>query len=348
MNPLTTHLYEAWYQAIANNLIMSEFEATFDDNSNHSKWNKGDKIIYGIKLTGRHLSYYAINNTQGRIISGEVQEKLINIGNIANLICQFNSYRALRPGGKRRQIGRQPDISGNASDCRFFCQDSSQSLSLLNRKTLTEVSLKHFVWYAYHNVAPIEKKGHFLWIPVPKKFPRDQIQHLPQMLSFELLEDMVCLFQKLDNTILFFNSLHAGASVNHIHFQSVYHEQTLPIEVAPTIAKQSWHILNSYPFGGVVFTKHCDIEKLLQWVNYFHTTEIPFNLVMLGERIILVPRNPDHEIVLEFPGDTIAALGVCGKLITIDRDTYENINSNRIETAFQKMILPIEKFSAFL
>lgn len=340
MNPLTTHLYESWYQAVANDLLMSEFEATFDDESNNSKWNKGDKIIYGIRLIESQLSYYAINQTQARVISGEVKEKFINTQKATNFICQFNSYRALRPGGKRRQLGRQPDISGEASDCRFFCQDSSQPLSLLNRKPLAQVSLKHFVWNAYHNVAPLEKKGHFLWIPIQKNLSSNNIPHFPQILSLEFLEDMICLFQKLDKTILFFNSLHAGASVNHIHFQSVYHEQTLPVEIAPTTSKKSWNLLDYYPFGGLVFPKNSNVNPILHWVTYFNQNKIPFNLAMLGERIILVPRNPEHEIVSEFPGDSIATLGICGKLFTIDRETYENINSEKIESAFQKMILP--------
>lgn len=342
MNPLTTHLYESWHQAVANRLIMSEFEATFDDESHDSKWKQGDKIIYGITRMGKKLSYYAMNNTQGRVISGEVQEKLIDTGNIANFICQFNSYRALRPGGRRRQLGRQTDISSAVDDCRFFCQNSSQSLSLLNREPLAQVSLKHFVWNAYHNVAPLEKEGHFLWIPIQKTQATDHIPHFPQSLSLEFLEDIVDLFQKLDETILFFNSLHAGASVNHIHFQSVYHQQTLPVEIAPTISKNSWNILDFYPFAGVIFPKDCDVNRLWQWVANFQENKIPFNLAMLGERIILVPRNPEHEIVSEFPGDSIATLGVCGKLVTVDRETYTNINSQNVESAFNKMIRPLE------
>ncbi|AFZ44056.1 hypothetical protein PCC7418_1888 [Halothece sp. PCC 7418] len=342
MYNLTTRLYQSWHQAVANDRIMSQFEATFDDESDGEKWKQGDRISYGIKRIKNELSYYAINETQSRVIPGEVEEKLINTGNIARFICQFNGYRALRPGGKRRKIGRQPDISGEASKCRFFCQNLSQSLSLLNRRPLVQVSLKHFVWNAYHNVAPLEKEGHFLWIPIQKTPSIDHIPHFPQRLSLKFLEDLVDLFQKLDQTILFFNSLHAGASVNHIHFQAVYHQQTLPLEIAPTISKPSGEILDFYPLFGLVFSKNVEINRLWNWIYYLQEQEIPFNLTLLGERIILVPRNPDHEIVSEFPGDSIAALGVCGKLVTVDRATYTHLNADKIESGFTKMILPIE------
>lgn len=342
MHNLTTRLYESWHQAIANNLIMSQFEAMFDDDSNEKKWNQGDIISYGIKRIENQLHYYAINETQWRVIPGEVKEKRVDIGNSAHFICQFNAYRALRPGGKRRKLGRQPNISDEASKCRFFCQNPSQSLSLLNRKPLLQVSLKHFVWNAYHNVAPLEKEGHFLWIPIHKTSSIDHILHFPQRLSLEFLEDMVDLFQKLDQTILFFNSLHAGASVNHLHFQSVYHQHILPLEIAPTISKLSCELLDFYPLSGLIFSQNKEVTPLWQLIYYLQEKNIPFNLIFLGKRIILVPRNPDHEIVSEFPGDSIAALGVCGKLVTVDQATYTHLNTQKIESGLAKMILPVE------
>ncbi len=346
---LSDQLYKAWNQAVAADKLINQFEASEDDPD--GQWQRGDAIAFGVKKEGDRHTYYAQNLTQSREIQGAVEEKQIdNIG----FICQFNGYRALRPGGHRRSLGRQPDISPDPQRCRFFCQDSSHSLSLLTRKPLLQVSLQHFTWNAYYNVAPIDPDGHCLWVPTAKD--SSTLSHFPQKLSLPFLEDAFSLFKQLTHTLLFFNALHSGASVNHIHFQAMDHKQPLPVEVWPLLeqplvksqdcALPDYALLKGYPAQVMVFNRDTPAHKVFLWIDRLQQRNIPFNLMLVGQRIVLIPRNIEHEIVSEFPGNGIAALGMCGKIITIDRAAYLQADETSIKRAFQKMVLPVGRSDA--
>ena len=349
--PTTTEiLAAAWNQAIAHGKLINEFQAAEDDLE--GQWVKGDRIAFGIQPTDFSIQptdarnhYYARNLTRDRKIHSAVEERTIQgIGKTIPFTCQFNGYRALRPGGSRRSLGPQPDISANPQDCRFSCQDSTHPLSLLVREPMLQQQLAHFTWKAYYNAAPIEPDGHFLWVPTR---PNEALTHLPQALSLPLLKDAFSLFKQLPQTLLFFNSLHAGASVNHIHFQAIAYKQPLPVETWPLIQQSDHHTLDGYPAPLIVFDQSDNqqaveqqtlAQKVFTWIDRFQQRDIPFNLMFVAQRIILIPRNIEHEIVSEFPGNGIAALGICGRIITINRAAYLSANQNRVESAFRKMV----------
>ena len=334
---MTTHtkaLYDAWRNAIASNKIVNNFQALHPDAED--RWSKGDAICFGLKNSDHGLTYYAENITQSKSIIASDCEKT---DHATGFICQLNGYRALRPGGAHCSPGRQADISPDINHCRFYCQDIETPLSLLSREKLVQVELSNFVWNAYYNALPIEKQGHFLWIPVSHDPSAPAIPHLPQLMTREILEDAIALFQNLAGTILFFNSLHAGASVNHIHFQAVYHKDTLPIEVAETSHFKGYKILNDYPAQGIVFKIDDEAEFIFKSIAELQNSGIPFNLIMLGKRIVVIPRNIDHEIVEEFPGGMLASMEMSGKLITVDALAYEQINADRIYQALTKATL---------
>jgi len=334
---MTTHtkaLYDAWQNAIANNKIVNNFHALHHDVEN--RWSEGDAIQFGLKNSNQGLTYYANNISQSKPIVSADCEK---IESETGFICQLNGYRALRPGGAHCSPGRQADISADMTQCRFYCQDTDKPLSLLSREKLIQVQLSNFAWNAYYNALPIEKEGHFLWIPVSLEPSSPAIPHLPQLITREILEDALELFQNFSETTLFFNSLHAGASVNHLHFQAVYHKDTLPIEIANTIHFNGYDLLNDYPAQGIVFKTDDDAELIFNSINELYKSDIPFNLIMLEERIVVIPRNIDHEIVAEFPGGMLASMEMSGKLITVDALAYEQINARRIYQALSKATL---------
>ena len=61
--------------------------------------------------------------------------------------------------------------------------------------------------------------------------------------------------------------------------------------------------------------------------------------MLVGDRTLLIPRDINHEIVAEFSGNGIAALGLCGKIITVDRKAYLRADEAIIQQAFTKMVL---------
>ena len=361
MSTLSQRLAAAWKHSVDSGRLINRFQAAADDPD--KRWKQGDWIVFGVrcvkgenslpKNVSRENAYYAQNETQSRLIPGAVEEKVIpELG----FICQYNGYRALRPGGALKPLGKQADISAAPEDCRFSCQDSSDPLSLLVREPLVQVPLSHYLWNAYYNAAPIDPNGHFLWVPkdvpkgIPKGIPKDvpedalagnsELTHYPQQLSLAFLSDAIALYQQLDNMLLFFNSLHSGASVNHIHFQAIAHSTPLPVETWPLIqTSRSYAILKDYPANVMAFGCSVSPDNLFRYIDRFQQNGTPFNLMFAGSQILLIPRNIEHEIVSEFPGNGIAALGMCGKIITVDRHAYETANKRRITSAFEKMTI---------
>lgn len=339
MTPLARRLYAAWKQAVLENKVINQFEAALDDPD--GRWVEGDRIIYGVTSLNQQFVYYARNLDQGCEIKGATAQKQVsnnhNPGSTSYL-CRLNGYRALRPGAGHRPLGRQPDIPADSALCRFHCQNQAHPISLLRREPLLAVALTHFTWRAYYNVAPLDAEGHFLWIPtIPAS---SGLTHMPQQLTPALIEDALQLFSRLSHSVFFFNALHAGASVNHIHFQSVSHRQPLPVELSRTVKYKGYDLLDNYPVQAAVFSPQQPSDRLAAYITYLQRSDIPFNWVMLSDLILVVARDGDNAIVSEFPGDGLAALGMCGAIATVDRNAFETVTADKIESAFQKMVIP--------
>lgn len=326
-------LSQAWARAVSEGKIVNEFPANNNDPS--GQWQHGNIIRFGLRLENGRPEYFARNVTRGTDLTATLAER--EVGDTGFQI-QFNGWRALRPGGKRPSIGKQPDVPDN---CRFFCHDPNQNLSILRRDPLIQVALANWRWDAYYNATPFEKEGHVLWIPVSVENTRTLIPHLPQAITPDFLEDAVVLFRNSRRAIILFNSLHAGASVDHLHFQGVYHKQELAIERA-LFSDEPVSLLDDFLFEVLAFSQESEANEIFPWIDRFQSRGIPFNLIMVGERIYLIPRNPDHEVVEEFPSGAIASMELAGKMITSDYQLYENMDDGRLRRALKKTTLSRE------
>ncbi len=270
-------------------------------------------------------------------------EKLVD----GEYCVQYNGFRKLRPGGVPPKLGQQPDLPVGTKECRFYCQEPSHPLSLLRREKLAEVNLKNFRWGAYYNLAPIEKEGHFLWVPVSSSQAVLEIPHIPQALTAVLLEDAIDLFKRCRNLIIFFNSLHAGATVDHLHLQAVCYKGKLPIQKALVKKEGNFSFLEHYPINALVFDDS-NVYKLKGVVSNLQTNKIPFNLIFIDNCAYLVPRNPAHEVVQEFPQGVLSSMEVCGKLILTDKKLYEKVEEHLIKSAMRKLSLSTAQIANLL
>lgn len=325
-------LSEAWLNAVGAGKIVNEFETSGKE-----------RLESGLAFKGGRIEYYARNLTTGAPVVVIVEERPV-AGTAFRI--QYNGVRALRAGGRPRPAGKQPDLPGEAGQCRFHCQELSQRSSILRREPVAQVALKHSRWNAYPNATPFEREGHLLWIPIVLDGPSTVLPHLLQRLSFPLLEDILILFRRSRSMLLFFNALHGGASVNHIHVQGLFHRERLAIEAAETLPSSGsspCRLLHNYPARGLVFDRDVTADLLFPALDQLQRKEIAFNLILIGERICLIPRNPDHEVVPEFPGGGIASMELSGKLITVDKKTFERIDRDAIWHMLKKTTLPVEE-----
>lgn len=255
---------------------------------------KGDRLVVGIHES--NFRHYARNLSTGEIINTGFEEKQVPR---SDYFCQFNGYRALRP-----RVNRSDELK---AECLFYCQDASDESSLLRRTPLFRIRLPHYVWNAYHNLAPVDVLGHFLLVPATD----ETLHHYRQTLNHAIFEDFLLLRSLDANFLFFYNSLGAGASVDHLHFQAVYRRQRLAIEkqAAPGTARQ--------------------IHATAEQITKLHDADVPFNLVASAEFVYLIERHVEPETKL-------SALDLAGRIVTTDRSTYESITREKIEAALNR------------
>jgi hypothetical protein len=140
-----------------------------------------------------------------------------------------------------------------------------------------------------------------------------------------------------------FNSLHAGASVNHVHFHSVYRRKPFPIENAGVRKVGDYYVLDGYPASGLVFERNRPVDELWPCIARLQERNFPYNLIAGEERIHLIARDPEHEMVEEFPGGVMASMELSGKLITTDEQFYVNVGQQLINSALAKTTLQSER-----
>ena len=183
-------------------------------------------------------------------------------------------------------------------------------------------------YFAYpelqENFAPFEEDGHFLWIPIRIRGNTLVLPHFPQKITKDFLCNGITLFKNSHGLLFFFNSIHAGATVDHFHFQAVSTRgKRFAIQNVKVPTGKTAHIFNDYPIKGIAFSLSSSDENLFKCIERLNEEEIPHNLIMLDDVAYLIPRNRDHEIVSEFPYGVLASMEMAGKFIIADEQSSQ-------------------------
>jgi hypothetical protein len=251
----------------------------------------------------------------------------------------LHPYRPFRPGAAVLAPGPQKDLETDFRKCSFGCQDPHAPLSLLVRTPLARLSSTHYVWQAYVNASPFVPEGHLIWVPVLQHGGSTVLPHLPQTMSRDVLHDFIHLVRAIRNAVTFFNASHAGASAFHLHLQTVALRERLAIQLASRRTVGPLAVLD-HP-ATVLVADPASPPALWNLIETLHANAIPFNLIGVGDSIYVVPRNPEYEVVGEFPGAVMASMEFAGLVITGNRDLFENLTAERLAGAMAKTTLSL-------
>jgi len=251
----------------------------------------------------------------------------------------WNQFRALKPQVRPAGLGRQADYPPGVNECFFACQNPAHPLSLLRRDRLVHISLPNEPWAALYNAFPVEKDGHFLWVPVAIDAAKTGYPHWLQILTKPFVEDFLALGKATSAALTLFNSLHAGASVNHIHFHTVARRGGVPIEHASAVAVGPYHLLENYPAMGLLYEEPVDLDAVWKAIDTLQRQAIPLNLIYTERRLHLFARDIHHEMIEEFPGGVMACMELSGRLITTEEHFYANADQQLLSRAFRKITL---------
>ncbi len=311
----------------------------------------GDKIEFGLREDAMgEIVYYAkkVTKTGESEIVTDVTES-----NLGAYMVQYNGYRALRPANLPSKMGRQPDRKPHQinpqtgkMDCLFSCDNPTDPLSLLVRPALFEKEVNGRIWRAYHNASPFEKDGHFLLVPDINKAQQRRMQKVTR----EDIEDISSLCKDSRHVMVFFNSLHAGATVNHIHFQGVYHDKKFPVEnekreFIGSLSGANLYRISGYAATGLVLQGSRKILEEAVWsiVGKMQDENLLFNLIFVDGDVYIFPRNPEEEVTQEFPSGVMASYELAGKFIVTDKKIYEEqLSAEKLSVALTKTTLAWE------
>ncbi len=340
---MTHNLAKAWNSYLRQGSTFSDFTAGYDDPQGN--WKQGDIIRVGLELSDNKPRYFARNLTRAADICCSIKNEQIAEG----FWKSFNPYRSLRPKPPaKRKAGVLDAPSEAVAECGFKCDDPKHQWSLLSRDPISVLLMPNGYWASYYNFSPFEEKGHFLWFPVRVRGNLLVLPHFPQRITREFLADGISLFAASEGLLFFFNSLHAGASQNHFHYQAV------------SIAAQEYAIarnqppcagyapLENYLMRGIAISIDCPFDTIYGFIRRLETAAVPFNLLMFGKTIYLMPRRAECEIVEEFPYGVLASMEMAGRFILSDMANYRDTDYARVCSALRKISLSESEFHSIL
>lgn len=332
---MTNDLSDYWERDVKD----GKFHRTFTADTPNPQLNieREDRISFGVTYREGRCRYFAQNLTRDCAIDPGIQEKKIPD---TEIIAQYNGFRALRvpPPQSSETALHMRQRRQKADDCPFGCQNMNDSRSLHNRDPVTQIRTPNGRWNAYYNFAPFESEGHFIWVPAHVRGTQTILDHKDQRLTRAYAEDLCFLYGQSTGQIFFYNSFGAGASVNHIHFQSVAQRHKLAVEYARVSQHGAFSTLQNYPARCLVFDSNTNPDELFSYIWRLEDGEIPFNLVLVRNRLHLFVRDPRTVEAKTIPGllnRNIASMELAGKFITDSRAVYDQLTANSITAALE-------------
>lgn len=226
----------------------------------------------------------------------------------------FNPLRALRP----------PRSSGQAFEGLLRPFDPAGfhfNKPFLAKEVLWEGLLAGKPARLLYNKFPFARL-HGLLVPEPAR-------ELPQTLTPELhgWAWHLCAHAGTRGLCLGYNSHGAGASVNHLHFQSFVQADPLPVQ-DPRFAHNGGSA--PYPLPSKRFTEPADA-----WVeiDHLHARNIPYNLIYSKNCLHLVARRPQDDPKLSVQSRGYGWSEMAGAVTLFGRDGYESLSAAEFEAA---------------
>ncbi|QFY89829.1 hypothetical protein D5125_10180 [Magnetovirga frankeli] len=226
---------------------------------------------------------------------------------------QFNLLRSLRPeraGGEQiNQLLRPFNPAGFHFNKPFLASETFWRGEFLARPIA--------LLYNKFPFMPL----HGLWVPEAEQcLP----QYLTESLHYHAWACCLELSGRIPGLGLGYNSLGAGASINHLHFQ-LFLEAGLPLE------DPSWRHNggpHAYPLPCRRFDRP---ESAWQAISRCHEHNIAYNMLYRGERLYLLPRRLQGCFERQ---PWLSALGwseLCGRFVLFNRSNYQGLRAQQIE-----------------
>lgn len=231
----------------------------------------------------------------------------------------FNPIRALRPA---RISGQKFEGLLRAFDPASFHFNKP----FLAREILWEGELASKPARLLYNKFPFAHL-HGLLVPEPER-------QAPQCLTPELhgWAWALCAQSAVAGLCLGYNSTGAGASVNHLHFQSFVQDRSLPVQ-DPCFTHNGGSA--AYPLPCQRFTEPADA-----WIEIdrLHAQNTPYNLIYSKDCVHLVARVPQDSGKLNAHNRAYGWSEMAGAATLFSREAYEGLSAGEFEAELARFV----------
>ncbi len=186
---------------------------------------------------------------------------------------------------------------------------------VLNKKRVSLLYNK-FPFADYHGLLVIDRE-------------KEYNQYLSEDIFYYTWDLYSNLKESIENLVISYNSLGAGASVNHLHFQ------TCIIDRALSISSGIWTHNggdNKYPAECVVFNT---VMEAWHFINDLQLKNTAFNLIFTGEYLYCLPRK--LEIVKNKFIPQIGWFEMAGSFSLADEENYFSLEESQIKDALREV-----------
>ncbi|RKZ55522.1 MAG: hypothetical protein DRQ44_17715 [Gammaproteobacteria bacterium] len=235
---------------------------------------------------------------------------------IGNWEVVYNSMRQLRPARTSSQT--LTTIKQPYDEAKFHFNKAFLKPEILWQGIYKKLKLR-----VLFNKFPFSDY-HLLIVVSPEKNSSQLLTQEIHQYAYEMTNSVSEVFPGFG---LGFNSLAAGASVNHLHFQGFIRDQALPIE------NRRWKHHGGdadYPLTVKCFT---DADLAWDYMNDLISQDIAFNCLYRKNSCYIIPRK--YQGAVKLPGWLTGAgwLDVAGVMTVSDEETFNSIDEQSVTQA---------------
>lgn len=233
--------------------------------------------------------------------------------------CAYNPLRGLRPQRASAELFSSLEHPFDADSFHFakpFLKPeilSVEHIDAAQRTTELRIMYHKFPFTTYHLLIVIEAEQQR-----PQFLDRDTHQ-----LAWEMTHHAN---RSIPGFGVAYNSLGAGASVNHLHLHGFVDARPLAIE-SPNLQQEktaSGTILVNYPLTAKRFDS---ADNAWQYISQLHTNKQPYNLLYRPGHCYVVPRKPQGSAPLPDWLSSIGWFEACGGYNLVDVSRFNHLGN---------------------
>jgi diadenosine tetraphosphate (Ap4A) HIT family hydrolase len=227
-----------------------------------------------------------------------------------------NSLRRLRPARASTQVLRS--IRQDFDETKFHFNKPFLKPEILWQGEYQDNCIR-----VLYNKFPFSDYHLLIVISPEKNLPQELTREMHAAV-FAMVKDVAAKFPGFG---IGFNSLVAGASVNHLHFQGFVREQKFPVEI------ESWKHNGGRSEYPLQVTGFADAAASWKYIAHLIEQNRAFNCLYRNDRCYVIPRK--FQGTVELPDWLTGAgwLDMAGVMTVSDADTFNAIDENVISQA---------------